>query len=143
MDRHQQVEELFHAALERASGERATFLAQECGSDLSLLAEVSSLIAEHEQPGDLINAPALKVAAELWATPEPGLRVGQSLGHYQVLSSLGAGGMGEVYLAQDTRLDRKVALKLLPAEATRDPDRLRRFVREAKAISALNHPNII
>src|SRR6476659_2385463 len=63
--------------------------------------------------------------------------------HYRLLSQLGAGGMGEVWLAEDTRLDRKVALKLLPAEFTRDADRVRRFMQEAKAASALNHPNII
>ena len=71
------------------------------------------------------------------------LAAGTHLGHYRILSPLGAGGMGEVYLAEDTRLDRKVALKLLPAEFTQDADRVRRFVQEAKAASALNHPNII
>src|ERR1041385_574058 len=71
------------------------------------------------------------------------LVTGTHLGPYVVLSSLGAGGMGEVYLAEDTRLDRKVALKLLPAEFTQDEDRVRRFIQEAKAASALNHPNII
>src|SRR2546427_12378911 len=68
---------------------------------------------------------------------------GTRLDRYEILSPLGAGGMGEVYLALDTRLDRRVALKLLPAEFTTDADRLRRFVQEAKAASALNHPNII
>src|SRR5690348_5820946 len=65
------------------------------------------------------------------------------IAHYRVISKLGAGGMGEVYLAEDTRLDRKVALKLLPEQFTRDEDRVRRFIQEAKAASALNHPNII
>src|SRR5262245_59122694 len=71
------------------------------------------------------------------------LTIGTKLGRYEIRSRLGAGGMGEVYLAQDTRLDRKVALKILPDEVAADPDRMRRFVQEAKAASGLNHPNII
>jgi len=69
--------------------------------------------------------------------------VGSRFDRYEILSRLGAGGMGEVYLAEDLRLDRKVALKLLPAEFTQDEDRVRRFIQEAKAASALNHPNIV
>jgi serine/threonine protein kinase len=69
--------------------------------------------------------------------------VSETISHYRIISKLGAGGMGEVYLAEDTRLDRQVALKLLPAEFTKDAERVRRFMQEAKAASALNHPNII
>src|SRR5205809_4398954 len=68
---------------------------------------------------------------------------GVTLSHYHIVSKIGAGGMGEVYLAQDTKLDRKVALKILPADVAAHPDRMKRFVQEAKAASALNHPNII
>src|SRR6266850_304197 len=68
---------------------------------------------------------------------------GTKLGRYRILSKIGAGGMGEVYLAEDTKLDRKVALKILPADVAAHPDRMKRFVQEAKAASALNHPNII
>src|SRR5438132_8021727 len=67
---------------------------------------------------------------------------GTQLGHYTIISQLGMGGMGEVYLAQDTKLDRKVALKILPAEVAANRDRMERFVREAKAAAALNHPHI-
>src|SRR5438552_741600 len=74
---------------------------------------------------------------------EEPLPVPTTIAHYRILARLGAGGMGEVYLAEDTRLDRQVALKLLPAEFTQDADRVRRFMQEAKAASALNHPNII
>src|SRR3989441_8994827 len=69
--------------------------------------------------------------------------VAQTISHYRIIHQLGAGGMGEVYLAQDTKLDRKVALKILPADVAVHQDRMRRFVQEAKAASALNHPNII
>ncbi len=72
-----------------------------------------------------------------------GIEVGSSIGHYRIVSTIGAGGMGEVYLAHDARLDRNVAVKLLPADFARDEDRLRRFEQEAKATSALNHPNIL
>jgi serine/threonine protein kinase len=72
----------------------------------------------------------------------PTFSPGACLGHYEIISQLGAGGMGEVYLAQDTRLDRKVALKILPADLAANQDRMRRFVQEAKAAAALNHPNI-
>jgi len=142
-DRHRQVEELFYAALEREPAERESFLAAACGSDSSLRAEVCSLLEAHEQPGSFIDAPAYQVAAELLAGDSTEPRPGQVIGHYQIRSLLGRGGMGEVYLAEDTHLERQVALKLLPAEFTTDPNRVRRFAQEARAASSLNHPNII
>jgi len=103
--------------------------------------EVESLLEAREQAGSFLSASHSQGhIAEL--VPEPSL-VGQTLGHYDILSAIGAGAMGEVYLARDTRLDRQVALKILPARFTRSSGRVARFRREAKAASALNHPNII
>jgi len=142
-ERMQRLEELFHEAAGLGSQERADFMAQIRSSDPELVAAVKSLIAAHEGPDSLLDAPAYEAAAELIAEAQPALAAGQVVGHYQVIAPLGKGGMGEVYLASDTRLDRKVALKLLPAGLTGDKDRLRRFIQEAKTASALNHPNII
>src|SRR5205085_6707658 len=92
---------------------------------------------------DFMGAPALKDAAALVTSEVPGTLVGKQLGHYQLISLIGAGGMGEVYAARDTRIGRKVAVKLLPAAVARDTDRLRRFEQEARAVGMLNHPNIL
>ena len=142
-ERWQQVEELFHSALSREPGQWATFLAQACAGDESLLREVESLISFHDDPASFIEMPASDLAAELFAKRPSELEPGQQVAHYKVLSSLGAGGMGEVYLAEDTRLGRRIALKLLPAQFTTDAERVRRFEQEARAASALNHPNIV
>jgi serine/threonine protein kinase len=139
----QQLEDLFHEALELKPAERADFIERVRTSNSDLGAAVESLIAAHEQPHGLIDAVAYEAAAEMIAEPPPALVAGQLVGHYKIIRPLGKGGMGEVYLAGDTKLDRKVALKLLPAEFTNHKDRLRRFIREAKAASSLNHPNII
>jgi serine/threonine protein kinase len=139
----QQLEDLFHEALELKPAERADFIARVRTSNSDLGAAVESLIAAHEQPDGLIDAVAYEAAAEMIAKAPPALVAGQLVGHYKIIKALGKGGMGEVYLAGDTKLDRKVALKLLPVEYTNHKDRLRRFIREAKAASSLNHPNII
>lgn len=142
-ERWQQLDQLFHSALERAPGERAAFLDRSCAGDHSLRKQVEALLSAHGQAGSFIESPALEVEARCVADDQVGSAVGQTIGHYEVISLLGAGGMGEVYLAQDTHLDRKIALKILPAQFTGDPDRVRRFQQEARAASALNHPNII
>ena len=142
-ERWQQIDQLFHSALEQEPNRRAVFLAQKCGGDESLRSEIEALIASHEQAQDFIESPAADVAAELLAKGTAGLVVGQSVGPYEIVAVLGVGGMGEVYLAKDTRLGRQVALKLLPAQFTINSDRLRRFEQEARAVSALNHPNIV
>jgi len=142
-ERWQQIEQLYHAALERRAEERAIFLAEVCGGDEALRREVAVLLAADARAEQFIETPPSHLAAD-WLTQSPShLDAGQQLSHYWILSLLGAGGMGEVYLAQDVRLKRKIALKLLPAKFTQDEERVRRFEREALAVSALNHPNII
>src|SRR5262245_2723582 len=142
-ERWRQIESLYYTALERDATERAAFLAEACADDEELRREVESLLAVHEQAEGFLAAPALEVAAQVIAEDRGQTMSGQKVNHYQVLSLLGAGGMGEVYLAEDTRLGRKVALKLLPQNFTQDRERVHRFQQEARAASALNHPNIL
>ncbi len=128
-------------ALDRGPSERAAFLAEACGGDDELRREVESLIGFHERAGSFIETPPAEIAADWLAVKE--LRAGQMIGHYQLIGQIGRGGMGEVYLALDARLERQVALKLLPSHFTEDADRVRRFRQEARVVSSLNHPNII
>lgn len=141
-ERWQKVEVLYHAALERAPDERATYLAQACAGDAALRREVESLLSYDDKAAAFIEQPAVALAAADIADEQSTLQTGQHISHYQILSRLGAGGMGEVYQARDTRLDRTVALKILPADVAADAERMRRFVREAKAAGALNHPHV-
>src|SRR5438094_2613860 len=142
-ERWQQLKQIFQSALERNPAERSAFLSQACADDPALRSEVESLISSHDQAGDSIEAMAVEAATEMLADEQPGPILGKHIGHYEVLSLLGRGGMGEVFLAQDTSLGRKVALKLLRSDFTRNEERLRRFQQEARAASALNHPNIL
>ncbi len=141
-ERLQQIEEVFHAACERAPGEGAAFVSEACGDDDSLRREVEALLAADGAAQSLIEAPAYAVAAPLLAGGTAPSLLGKSIGHYQIISLMGKGGMGEVYRARDIKLDRTVALKILPEEMSADGERMRRFNREAKAASALNHPNV-
>jgi serine/threonine protein kinase/Tol biopolymer transport system component len=142
-ERWQQIKEVFNAALERSEPDRPGFIAEACAGDESLLSEVESLLKSHAKEGRFIDAPAYEVAAGVLINSQSMIAPGQSLGSYRILSTLGRGGMGEVYLAEDGRLGRKVALKLLPSSFTNDAERLARFEREARAASGLNHPNIL
>jgi serine/threonine-protein kinase len=142
-DRWQEVERLFHAALECPAKQRAAFLESACSDDVALREEVETLLLIDAQEDDAVEALPSIVAAGWAAQKQNGGLAGQVIGRYKILRALGAGGMGEVYLAEDTTLSRKVALKLLPLRFTQDPDRLRRFAQEARTASALNHPNII
>src|SRR5436190_7516834 len=143
IDRYRRIDEIFQAALELEPRERASYISEACSGDAALLKEVEYLLASDGQQWELIGTPAFEMVAPLLAKDQPELEAGDSIGHYQVVSLLGAGGMGQVYLAEDAKLRRKVALKLLPASYTRDESRLRRFQQEARAASALNHPNIL
>jgi len=141
-ERWQQIELLYHAALERAPGERTAFLEGACAGDGELRGEIESLLASHDQAASFIEAPPADVAAGMLAEQQSHLLVGRTLGRYRIQSRIGAGGMGEVYRARDVRLDRDVAVKILSEQLARDPEALRRFEREAKAVAALSHPNI-
>jgi serine/threonine protein kinase len=142
-EKMQRLEELFHEALELKPRERSDFMARVRDSSPELVAAVESLIAAHERSDEFVDSPAYEAASESIVNVKPALMVGQAVAHYQIVAPLGKGGMGEVYLASDTKLNRKVALKILPAEFTNHKERLRRFIQEAKTASSLNHPNII
>lgn len=142
-ERWQQVKELFHGALVCDPAHREEFLVVKCAGDMPLRTEVESLLSSLEEDDSFIEAPAGDLAAELLGTHRPTYEPGHQIQNYRIERKIGSGGMGEVYLAEDTRLNRKVALKLLPPHFTVNPDRVRRFEREARAASALNHPNIV
>jgi len=140
-DRGQQIETTFQAARALTPSGRAVFLDDACSGDSELRREVESLLAANADPGSLIHSPAVEMTVQLMAEDHIN-RARESLGHYRIISRIGAGGMGEVFLGEDSRLGRKVALKLLPDHFAAHEQRLSRFKREARAASALNHPNV-
>src|SRR4051812_32978178 len=134
--------DIFHAALERAPGERDTFVAETCAGDANLRQQVELLLKYHDEAGEFIASPAVAQSPELLAG-DPDALIGQHLGNYRIDGVLGIGGMGVVYLAYDERLERKVGLKLLPRALVTDEAQLARLKLEARTASALNHPNIV
>lgn len=142
-ERWRQIERLYHEALEHPPGDRAAFLAEASAGDDELRREVESLLASEEQTGNFIESPPEDVIAGMIAEEQAHSILERTLGHYKIQSMLGAGGMGEVYRARDTRLDRDVAVKILPEHLAGSPEAFERFEREAKAVAALSHPNIL
>src|ERR1044071_9108187 len=139
-ERWQKIKPIFAAALQLAPADRAAFLSQACADDASLQNEVEKLLAQHEKDGSFIDSPAYQAVASTFLQQ---LRAGEMVGHYEVITSLGKGGMGEVYLVEDKRLGRKVALKFLQNGLSTNLQGLKRFEQEARAASGLNHPNIL
>jgi predicted ATPase len=143
-ERFERVREIYHAALDHPPERRSELVAQMCSGDTALQQEIHSLLtAEAEASGKFMATSDGAMSNPRLFQAAGGLLSGRTLGYYEVLSPVGIGGMGEVYLAHDTRLDRNVAIKFLPDAHRLDTDRIRRFEREARAASSLNHPNII
>src|SRR5262249_11184923 len=141
-DRWDRIQDLYHQASELHKSQRDTFLRDACGGDDSLRREVGSLLGYESRAESLMQKPAIDLAARSLAGERQREREGQRIGHYTILSLVGAGGMGEVYRARDAKLNRDVAIKFLSSEAT-NAETLRRFHREAQTASFLNHPHIL
>ena len=141
-DRWLRIKAIFISAQDRPPAERSDFLNEACRDDESMREEVEALLTADAGNDDFLSSPAYELGAELFE-PEPSeFKAGQKIGRFEIECSLGAGGMGQIYLAQDANLGRKIALKLIPREFASDPRRVLRFEQEARAASALNHPNV-
>jgi hypothetical protein len=141
LDEWTRVREIFEAALQHHPSQRAAFLDKACGDNAALRGEVTSLLDAHDGAADFIEAPVYEVAADLLAD-DPESLAGRALGPYIIRHEIGRGGMGVVYLADDTRLSRRVALKAIAPGAGSDANRRARMRQEARAAAALSHPGI-
>ena len=139
-EEYQKVKKIFQSALDIASDERDDYLNEKCSDNPAIRYEVERLLNSFDS--DYLEQPAVEKFAETILS-KSNLSIGQEFGHYRIIKKIGAGGMGEVFLAEDTRLKRKIALKILPAAVSQNKNHLRRFEQEAYSASALNHPNIL
>src|SRR6267154_2744553 len=139
----QTIEEIFYAALDQEPDDVARFLETACEGDEVLRRKVEALLASRQRVGSFIETPAVGITTRIIENGQADLLAGQTFGHYKLSKRIGAGGMGEVYLATDLIAGRKAALKLLPMRFTGDAERLKRFQQEAHAVVGLNHPNIL
>jgi serine/threonine protein kinase/Flp pilus assembly protein TadD len=138
----QKIEDLFHDALEQTAQDRAAYLAEACAGDVELRLEVESLLVAYEREQSFLEQPALSLGMKMMSGAAAGSLSGLTIGQYRILRVLGKGGAGEVYLAEDTRLGRHVALKFLPSYVTAASQGLLRFHQEARAASSISHPNV-
>src|SRR6478609_5671049 len=141
--RLQTVEEIFHAALDQEPDRVGAFLDAACEGDEVLRRKVEALLASHQRAGSFIETTVAGITTRIIENGQADLLVDRTIGHYKISKRIGAGGMGEVYLATDITAGRKAALKLLPARFTGNAERLTRFQQEARAVVGLNHPNIL
>jgi hypothetical protein len=140
-ERHEQIGELYHRVQALPREQRAAVLDEVCKDDTELRLEVESLIAASDKAGGFMGTAAIDISARSLSAERP--PVPRRIGRYELLSLLGRGGMGEVHLAEDVTLQRRVAIKLLPPPLTTDANAVIRFEQEARAASSLNHPNIV
>src|SRR5437867_9103171 len=136
------IENIFHVAITLKAAERASYLAEACGDDVIARQEVESLVSAYEEGGGLLNETAVTLGMRVLGSIAEESMTGKQIGSYKILGFLGKGGMGEVYLAEDRVLNRKVALKFLSGEFIADSWAKRQLVKEAQAVAMLDHPNI-
>ncbi len=142
-DKFKKIEEIYLSVIEIPNNDRKEFLDERCGDDKDLRKEVELLLSFEDPEDNFLEEPPDQLAAELMSENETSDYTNQKIKHFEILEKIGKGGMGTVYLAKDTRLERQVAIKFLDKELSQNEERLRRFILEAKAASALNHPNIL
>src|SRR6184192_3570293 len=141
--RLQTIEQIFRAALDQEPDQISAFLDKACEGDEVLRRKVEALLASRQRVGSFIETSAVGIATRIIESGQADLLVDRTIGHYKISKRIGSGGMGEVYLATDVTAGRQAALKLLPMRFTGDAERLKRFQQEARAVVALNHPNIL